>query len=48
MDSPKQSVTGIVLIMLGLPVYWYFNKYGTPMDDGDGELDNGDTKNEKG
>jgi APA family basic amino acid/polyamine antiporter len=29
-DSPKQSVTGLVLIALGLPVYWYFNKYRIP------------------
>ena len=32
-DSPKQSVTGLVLIALGLPVYWYFNKYGKSVDD---------------
>jgi APA family basic amino acid/polyamine antiporter len=27
-DSPKQSVTGIILILVGLPVFWYFNRYG--------------------
>jgi len=33
LDSPKQSIFGIVLILLGLPVYWYFNKRGiVPMD----------------
>ena len=32
-DSPKQAVTGLVLIALGLPVYWYFNKYGHTVDD---------------
>lgn len=32
-DSPKQSVTGLVLIALGLPVYWYFSKYGHAADD---------------
>jgi APA family basic amino acid/polyamine antiporter len=36
-DSPKQSVTGLVLIGLGLPVYWYFTKYGRRLDDGDTE-----------
>ena len=28
MDSPWQSVTGIVLIILGMPVYYYFNHKG--------------------
>ena len=32
-DSPLQSVTGLVLIALGLPVYWYFSKYGHRVDD---------------
>lgn len=27
-DAPKQAITGIVLILLGLPVYWYFTKRG--------------------
>jgi APA family basic amino acid/polyamine antiporter len=31
-DSPTQSVTGLILIALGLPVYWYFNKYGKSVD----------------
>jgi APA family basic amino acid/polyamine antiporter len=34
-DSPKQAVTGIVLILLGLPVFWYLNKYGKPIVDSD-------------
>ena len=33
MDSPKQSVTGIVLILVGIPFYWYFTKRGTPSTD---------------
>jgi APA family basic amino acid/polyamine antiporter len=36
-DSPKQSVTGLVLIAIGLPVYWYFTKKGVPADDGETE-----------
>ena len=40
-DSPKQAITGIALILLGLPVYWYLSKYGRPME-------NGDTENEEG
>jgi APA family basic amino acid/polyamine antiporter len=36
-DSPKQSVTGLVLIAIGLPVYWYFTKKGEPADDGETE-----------
>lgn len=39
MDSPKQAVTGLVLIAIGLPVYWFFNKYGRPLDN---ELDESD------
>ena len=35
MDSPKQAVTGIILILLGLPVYWYLSKYGRPIENGD-------------
>jgi APA family basic amino acid/polyamine antiporter len=26
MDSPKQAVTGIVLILVGIPFYWYFTR----------------------
>ena len=26
MDSPKQAVTGIVLILVGIPLYWYFTR----------------------
>lgn len=29
-DSPTQSLTGIILIILGLPVYYYFSKRSTP------------------
>jgi Amino acid transporters len=32
-DSPTQSVTGLVLIALGFPVYLYFRKYGHAVDD---------------
>jgi len=32
-DSPTQSVTGLVLIALGIPVYFYFSKYGHAVDD---------------
>jgi APA family basic amino acid/polyamine antiporter len=39
-DSPWQSVTGIVLILLGLPVYYYFTKRGAPvLGDEDSERD---------
>ena len=41
MDSPKQALTGIGLILVGLPVYWYFNKYGRRPDDGDNENEEG-------
>jgi APA family basic amino acid/polyamine antiporter len=33
MDSPKQAVTGIVLILVGIPFYWYFSKRSTPSTD---------------
>jgi APA family basic amino acid/polyamine antiporter len=36
MTSPKQSVTGMVLIALGLPIFWYLNNRGTPRDENDG------------
>ena len=32
-DSPKQAVTGLVLIVLGLPVYYYLTKRGAPVPD---------------
>lgn len=32
MDSPKQAITGIVLILLGLPVYYVLSKKRTPED----------------
>jgi APA family basic amino acid/polyamine antiporter len=32
-DSPKQSVTGLILIAIGLPVYWYFAKNTVAADD---------------
>ncbi|HYJ91446.1 MAG TPA: amino acid permease [Pyrinomonadaceae bacterium] len=31
--SPKQSVTGLVLILIGLPIFWYLNKYGRPLEE---------------
>ncbi len=31
-DAPEKAVTGLVIILLGLPVYYYFNKKGTPVD----------------
>jgi basic amino acid/polyamine antiporter, APA family len=31
-DAPKQAVTGLVIILLGLPVYYYFNKKGASVD----------------
>lgn len=31
-DSPKQAVTGLVIILLGLPVYYYFNRRGASSD----------------
>jgi APA family basic amino acid/polyamine antiporter len=39
MDSPKQAVTGLVLIVIGLPVYWFFNRYGRPLDESDAALE---------
>ena len=35
MDSPWQSLTGIALIILGLPVYYYFNKIRRVSPDGE-------------
>jgi len=32
MTSPKQSVTGIILIIIGLPIFWYLNKYGKRLE----------------
>jgi len=32
-DSPKQSVTGIILILAGLPVFWYFDRYAKRPED---------------
>jgi len=32
MDSPKQAVTGIVLILVGIPFYWYFRRRGGNSD----------------
>jgi APA family basic amino acid/polyamine antiporter len=32
MTSPKQSVTGIFLIVLGLPIFWYLNRYGQALE----------------
>ena len=36
MTAPTQSFIGIGLILLGLPVYYYFNSKGTARDAGDG------------
>ena len=35
MSNPMQSMTGIVLIILGLPVYYYLNRSGGKSSDGD-------------
>lgn len=32
-DSPQQALTGLALIALGLPVYWYFSKYRRAADE---------------
>jgi len=32
MDAPQQAVTGLVIILLGLPVYYYFNRKGASFD----------------
>jgi APA family basic amino acid/polyamine antiporter len=38
-DSPEKSVTGLVLIALGLPVYYFFTKRGIRMPDDDLQID---------
>jgi len=35
MDSPTQSVTGIVIILVGIPFYYYFTKRSTPAPEQD-------------
>jgi APA family basic amino acid/polyamine antiporter len=30
--SPKQSGIGLFLIALGLPIFWYLNRYGAPLE----------------
>lgn len=39
MDAPKQAVTGLVIILLGLPVYYYFNRKGASSDFPEEETD---------
>jgi APA family basic amino acid/polyamine antiporter len=39
-------LAGILLILAGLPVYWYFNKYGKPLDNN--ELDESNAGDEEG
>jgi hypothetical protein len=39
-------LAGILLILAGLPVYWYFNNYGKPLDDN--ELDESNAGDEEG
>jgi len=31
----QTPASGIILILLGLPVYWYLSKYGRPIENGD-------------
>jgi APA family basic amino acid/polyamine antiporter len=38
-DSPVQSVTGLALIALGLPVYLLFYLFGRPMDEPDSDIE---------
>jgi len=35
MDSPKQSLTGIVIILVGIPFYYYFTKRSAPAPESD-------------
>jgi APA family basic amino acid/polyamine antiporter len=29
--SPRQSLTGLVIVSAGFPIYWYFSRHGKPM-----------------
>lgn len=41
-DAPQQAVTGLVIILLGLPVYYYFNKKGPSFGGSEDEIDDVD------